>query len=65
MKPVDRLEDTDIVLLAYSKNDDEVRFCHIGLDLADVRHAAELCITKLYELDFYLGKLKMRDYANQ
>ncbi len=65
LQRVDRLGETDIVLYAYSKKDGGMFFHHIGLDLADVRKVAELCIDKLHELDKYLGHLKKRDYPGR
>lgn len=64
LEHVDRLEETDIVLYAYSKSDGGMFFHHIGLDLADVRKVAELCIDKLNELDVYLERLKKKSYQN-
>lgn len=63
LEPVDHLDESDVVLYAYSKTDGGMFFHYIGLDLADVCQVAHLCIDKLYELDRHLGHLKKRDYT--
>lgn len=60
---VDKLDEEDIVLYAYTKDDGGEFFVHIGFNPRDIRDDCVLCIDKLYELDRYLGRFKQRDFS--
>lgn len=63
MFDVDELDEEDIVLYTYTKDDGGEFYVHIGFNPRDIRDDCALCIDKLYELDRYLGRLKKRDFA--
>jgi hypothetical protein len=48
--------------MVYSKSDGARFFELIGIDMADLREFAALCIDKLYELDMYLAHLRKKDF---
>jgi|GEM_PF-458099 hypothetical protein len=62
LKQVNTLCKTDVVLMVYSKSDGARFFELIGIDMADLREFAALCIDKLYELDMYLAHLRKKDF---
>lgn len=53
----------DFYLYAYSKQENAEYFKHIVIDLEEVLLAAKTYVLQLYEIDFFLSKLKMKDYA--
>ena len=63
MTKTETLQSSDIVIYAYSKQDDAIQFWHIGINLDDIRLASNLLIEKLYEFDKYLGRIRRRDYT--
>lgn len=64
LEEVDRIPETDAVIIAYSRCKGALYSEHIGLDLKDVRFVAELKIDRVYEMGRYLGKLKKKDFPS-
>ena len=60
------VRDDDVVLVTYSEDSNEdggLHFQRVCFDMGDVRDVAQLYIDALYELDYYVSRLRKKDFG--